>query len=421
MSRIVWFFIFVTAINLPLEWYTYQAIKTLTCQLRPRRRKAIRIGYWLLMVGVGVCLVFAFRRIQVDPLAVSDFFVKWTISGFMTLVVTKLTLLLVLLAEDLYRWGVAAFRFLWQQTTPATTRERPYLPERRRWLSQAGILVAGIPFASFIYGIVKGKYDYRVHRQEVYLDDLPEAFEGFTIAQISDIHSGSFDDPEAVRQGIALVRAQQADLFVFTGDIVNNIAEEIVPYADAFGLIRAPYGQFSVLGNHDYGDYMSWENEAAKEANLQDLMQHHQTMGYRLMNNEHTVIEKDGQQLVLLGVENWGHGFIQRGDLDQALQGVDPGAFKVLLSHDPSHWEERVKNHPTKIHLTLSGHTHGMQFGIETPTFKWSPVKYRYPHWAGLASHQGRHLYVNRGFGFIGFSGRVGIWPEVTVLELRRA
>lgn len=420
-SRVLWFILITLLINIPLEWYTYQGIKTLSCNTKSPLRKAIRRGYWIFMFTVGVCLVIAFQRMQANPLAVSNFFVKWTVSGFMTLIVTKIVFALVLFGEDIYRWLVAVFRFFNKKIRHDHAGNHPFLPERRKWLSQAGLIMAGIPFVSFMYGIIKGKYDYQVHRQTLYFEDLPENFDGFTIAQISDIHSGSFDDAEAVQKGIELVKAQKADLFVFTGDMVNNIAEEIVPWIDAFKQIKAPYGQFSVFGNHDYGDYMSWDSEAAKEANLQDLRQHHQTMGYRLMRNENVAIEKDGQKIMLLGVENWGNGFIQKGDLDEAMKGVDDNAFKILLSHDPSHWDEKVRYYPSKIHLTLSGHTHGMQFGIEVPGFKWSPVKYRYPHWAGLASHHGRHLYVNRGFGFIGFSGRVGIWPEITVLELKKA
>ena len=225
-----------------------------------------------------------------------------------------------------------------------------------------------------------------------------------------------------MRRGIELVNAQKSDLFVFTGDIVNNKAEELDPYLEHFSQIRAPYGQFSILGNHDYGDYYRWPSANDKSENFEQLKAHHAAMGYRLLLDEHEVIEKDGQKLAVLGVENWGLGFGQRGDLAKALQGLDPATFKVLLSHDPTHWESEVKSYPVPVHLTLSGHTHGMQMGVEIPgLIKWSPAKFRYPHWAGLAEEAGRMLYINRGFGFLGFSGRVGIWPEITVLELRVA
>jgi len=270
------------------------------------------------------------------------------------------------------------------------------------------------------YGMLKGKYDFRLHKQTLFFDDLPEAFDGFTITQISDIHSGSFDNTEAVQRGIDLAKAQKSDLFVFTGDLVNDAAYEIEPYLSHFSQLKAPYGQFSILGNHDYGDYIEWNSDAEKAANLEKLKQHHKTLGYRLLLDENLALEKDGQKISLIGVQNWGRGFIQIGDLDKALKGVPEDAFKILLSHDPTHWEEKVRFHPTTIHLTLAGHTHGAQFGVEAAGLRWSPVQYRYLDWAGLANEKNRYLYVNRGFGFLAFSGRLGIWPEVTVITLRK-
>jgi predicted MPP superfamily phosphohydrolase len=282
------------------------------------------------------------------------------------------------------------------------------------------VLVAAVPFTAFFYAMLKGKYDYRIHRETLYFSDLPDAFDGFTITQLSDIHSGSFDNSAAVQRGIDLAQAQKSDLFVFTGDLVNNAAWEIEPYIDRFRQLKAPYGQFSILGNHDYGDYIQWNSEAEKAANLDKLKEHHKALGYRLLLDESLEIEKGGQKISLIGVQNWGKGFIQIGNLDKALKGVDQNAFKVLLSHDPTHWEEKVRFNPTTIHLTLSGHTHGAQFGIETANFRWSPVKYRYLDWAGLVNEKNRYLYVNRGFGFLAFSGRLGIWPEITVITLRK-
>jgi predicted MPP superfamily phosphohydrolase len=266
----------------------------------------------------------------------------------------------------------------------------------------------------------KGKYDYKVHRQTIYFDDLPAAFDGFTITQLSDIHSGSFDNAKAVQRGIDLAKAQKSDLFVFTGDLVNNAAWEIEPYINSFGELKAPYGQFSILGNLDYGDYIKWDSEAEKTANLDKLKEHHAALGYRLMLDENIDIEKNGQKISLIGVQNWGRHFIQIGDLHKALKGVNKDAFKILLSHDPTHWEDHVRYNDTTIHLTLAGHTHGAQFGVETNGLRWSPVQYSYLDWAGLANEKDRYLYVNRGFGFLAFSGRLGIWPEVTVITLKR-
>jgi predicted MPP superfamily phosphohydrolase len=402
-----------------MTWYGFQGVKRLTAdEPSARYRKTIHGIYWAFFIALVIGFAFAFyMRFSTDhttPL------MQWMINVFLTFFVTLLVFVLPLLLEDIGRWVVALVRLVSGGNKKQGEGKPTYLPGRRKFISQLAVVLAGIPYASFLYGIIKGKYDYRVHRQTLYFEELPEAFDGFTITQISDVHSGSFTDAEAVQKGIDKIKALGSDLFVFTGDLVNDIATEIEPYMEAFGQIRAPFGQYAILGNHDYGMYHDWPNEEAREANMERLKQNHARMGYRLLLDEHIALERGGEKISLLGVENWGRGFIEKGDLDKALTGVDRNTFKVLLSHDPSHWEEVVKQHPTPIHLTLSGHTHGMQFGIETPLFRWSPVRYRYKNWAGLAQEFGRMLYVNRGYGFIGFSGRVGIWPEITVLELRR-
>jgi predicted MPP superfamily phosphohydrolase len=325
--------------------------------------------------------------------------------------------LIFLLGEDVFR----IFTGIFKKVSGTNLEGAPIMPERREMVSKVALMFAAIPFASFIYGITKGKYSYKIHRKELFFKDLPEAFNGFTITQISDVHAGSFDDKNAVHEGIKLIQELNSDVFVFTGDMVNNRAEEIEPFKDIFGSIKAKHGQFSILGNHDYGDYVAWESPRHKTENLNRLKQHHADMGYKLLLDEHIRIQKDNESIVLAGVENWGKGFGERGDLQKALHGTNDKDFKVLLSHDPSHWDEQVKVNQNPIHLTLSGHTHGMQMGVEIPGFKWSPVKFRYKNWAGLAAHEDRHLYVNRGYGFIGFTGRVGIWPEITVLTLRKA
>jgi predicted MPP superfamily phosphohydrolase len=296
-----------------------------------------------------------------------------------------------------------------------------FLPERRKLISQLAVGLAAIPFASLLYGMYRGKYNYKVLSYTLEYDDLPDAFEGFKIAQISDIHSGSFDNAEKVQHGVDLVNAQQADVVLFTGDLVNNRADEIHPWIKTFQQIKAKQGVFSVLGNHDYGDYMRWETEEAKKENLQSLFKAQKEMGWDLLLNESRFIEKEGQRLALVGVENWGSGFKQVGDLGKALEQVNADDFKILLSHDPSHWEAQVLPHPFKIHLTLSGHTHGMQFGIEIPGWiKWSPVKWRYKQWAGIYESASQRLNVNRGFGYLAYPGRVGMWPEISVITLKK-
>lgn len=344
-------------------------------------------------------------------------FHEWVLSLFLALLFTKLFFVLALFLWDSGRFFYALGTWLFG---PPRAAGQPFMPARRQFMVDTALLVAAVPFGAFLYAMVKGKYDYRVHRETLYFDDLPEAFDGFTITQISDIHSGSFDHRAAVQRGIRLAQEQKSDLFVFTGDLVNNVAWEIEPYLEDFSQLRAPYGQFSILGNHDYGDYIKWDSIEEKEANLESLKAQHGTLGYRLLMDEHVMLEKGGQKIALLGVQNWGRGFIQLGDIDKALDGIDAGAFKILLSHDPTHWEEKIRYHPITIQLTLAGHTHGAQFGVETDHFRWSPVQYRYLDWAGLAKEKDRYLYVNRGFGFLAFSGRLGIWPEITVFTLKK-
>jgi predicted MPP superfamily phosphohydrolase len=365
------------AVSLLLDFYVFNGLQTLTSGWKSARwRQTVKWGY--LVVSLGVTALFFGGLSSFRTAAGMRPFHEWMLSLFLAFLITKL------------------------------------------FVSEIAVLVAAVPFTAFMYAMLKGKYDYRLHKVTLHFDDLPDAFDGFTITQISDIHSGSFDNKGAVQRGIDLARAQQSDLFVFTGDLVNNAAGEIEPYIDMFSTLKAPYGQFSILGNHDYGDYIRWNSEQEKADNLEQLKAHHTTLGYRLLLDEHVMLEKGGQKIALIGVQNWGKGFIQIGDLDKALRGVDKDAFKICLSHDPTHWEEKIRYHPTTIQLTLSGHTHGAQFGVETAGWRWSPVQYRYLDWAGLANENDRYLYVNRGFGFLAFSGRLGIWPEITVFTLKR-
>lgn len=366
---------------------------------------------WLWIIPIVILVVFSFSLTRLSVDGQTNLF---KISAH-TLLVYFVSLLVFVLTEvltDVYRLISGGIKYLYQGNF--------IYPERPLSAVYLGILLVLIVVIAFIYGIIKGKYAYRIIKHTLSFDDLPEAFDGFKLVQISDVHAGSLNNPKAVQKGIDMINCQQADLFVFTGDLVNNKAEEIKPYINHFSQIKAPFGQFSVLGNHDYGDYVAWPSETAKRDNLLQLKSYHAEIGFRLLLDEHIALQKDGQKIILVGVENWGKGFGERGDLEKALKGTTKDEFKLLLSHDPSHWEAQVKNHPSKIHLTLAGHTHGMQFGIEAFGLKWSPVQFRYKHWAGVKKENNRILNVNRGFGFIGFSGRVGIWPEITVIELRK-
>ena len=409
-------FLVLALISFLMDWYVYHGLKTLTADWTSNRLRQLVLWSYLI-ISVGIIVIFITGLSSYSTSQGMRPYHEWVLSLFLVMMITKLVFILVLSIGDLFRFitgmiNVASHR--------AAGNANSVFPERRKFISELALFLAAIPFASMLYAMFRGKYDYRVHRQTLYFDNLPEAFEGFTITQISDVHSGSFDNRAAVQRGIDLIKAQKADLFVFTGDLVNNVANEITPYIDMFSQIKAPYGQFSILGNHDYGDYIKWDSAKAKADNLQELKNQHQKLGYHLMLDENVRISKDNQHIVLIGVQNWGRGFIQIGNLDNALNGVNPNDFKVLLSHDPTHWEEKVRYHKVPVQLTLSGHTHGAQFGVETAGFRWSPVQYRYLDWAGLVSQNNRYLYVNRGFGFLAFSGRLGIWPEITVITLKR-
>ncbi len=386
-----------------LSWYALVGLKTIAHQTY------IPMVFWAVVSLSLGALLYAIQGIQ--SRGMGRFF-KFSTHLFLVLFVSEILFALLLFANDIFRGAYGLFNLMVKHDFLSPARNT-------YWIGLAASVFIG-SVLMFIYGMVKGKYAYRVIKHTLYFKDLPSAFDGFTLTQISDVHAGSFTDPKAVQKGIDLIKAQNSDLFVFTGDLVNNKAEEIKPWISHFSQIKAPFGQFSILGNHDYGDYVKWPNDLVKQGNLQQLKKYHAELGFRLLVDEHITLEKDGAKIILAGVENWGLGFGERGDLEKALKGTTTDDFKILLSHDPSHWEAQVKNHPSKINLTLSGHTHGMQFGIEAFGLKWSPVKYRYAHWAGIKTENNRFLNVNRGFGFIGFSGRVGIWPEITVIELKK-
>jgi predicted MPP superfamily phosphohydrolase len=374
-----------------LNWYILSAILVLSTS------PLVVPVFWLVISAIAFSFFSAILRIRTKGMGL---FFKVVTHVTLILITAELVLSISLFLGDGYRLLSGGLRSVY-------------------WVEFSFLLFA-LTVLLFLYGMIIGKYNYKVIKHVLYSEDLPEEFDGFTIAQISDIHAGSFNNPSAVQRGIDLVNSQHADLFVFTGDLVNNKAEEIKPWISYFSQLKAPYGQFSVLGNHDYGDYVQWKSPEDKAANLQRLKDYHAELGFTLLLDTHVTIRKNNQHIILAGVENWGIGFGERGDLKKALENVNGEDFKVLLSHDPTHWEAQVKSYPVKIHLTLAGHTHGMQFGLEAFGIKWSPVKYRYAHWAGIKSENGSVLNINRGFGFIGFSGRIGIWPEVTVIELRK-
>jgi len=337
--------------------------------------------------------------------------------GFLLAILTfNFITILFLFSEDLFRFFAGLYHRMFGGS------EEFSLPARRRFLSLLALGIAAMPFGALLYGMYRGKYNFKVLKYQLEFEDLPEAFDGYQITQISDIHSGSFDNHPKVEYAVNLVNEQLSDVIFFTGDMVNNKTDEMKPWAELFARLHAPDGKFAILGNHDYGDYIQWESEEAKQANLEALIALERDMGFDMLLNENRYLEKDGQRLAIIGVENWGRGgFKKAGDLKKASAGVNKGDFRILLSHDPSHWEEVVLQDPTHYHLTLSGHTHGMQFGIEIPGIvKWSPIKWRYKYWAGIYKEKGQLINVNRGFGYLGYPGRVGIWPEITVIRLKK-
>ncbi len=393
-------------IYIVLDLYAYQAFKTIT------RHSWVYFIYLALSLGVLGYLLYQFNVPEKQGLTGAR---SYAIGFFLAFFVPKLILFVLLFGEDLVRLVVSGFQKL------AHTNQDYALPSRRKFLSQLALGIAAIPFASLLYGMYQGRYNYKVLKYVLHFDDLPDAFDGYRITQISDVHSGSFDNAEKIRYGIELINEQKSDAIMFTGDLVNNTASEMEPWKEMFASLSAADGVYSVLGNHDYGDYVNWESAAAKKANLDALKNVHREMGWNLLLDEHKKVTRGNESIAIVGVENWGAGFKQVGDLNKAAQGLTEEEFKILLSHDPSHWQQKVKKDQKKFHITLSGHTHGMQFGIEIPGwFKWSPVQYRYEHWAGIYEEAGRFLNVNRGFGFLAYPGRVGIWPEVSVIELRK-
>lgn len=385
---------FIVLLWFIVDLYFFQAVKTVTSN------PYWLIAYWLfdILLASGILYTVLVRRMNKTAPAV----ISWIMGLMLLSFIPKLTVAPILLLEDI------------------TRPFRGFAP-REHWVSELAIWLSAVPFISLIFGLTRGRHYYKVRRETLYFSDLPEAFNGFTITQLSDIHSGSFSSQKGVEKGVALVNAQKSDLILFTGDLVNNKASEMDRWIPTFSKLKAHYGKYSVLGNHDYGDYASWESKAAKQANLKRLKQVHHDIGFRLLLNEATTIKKDGQSIALIGVENWGKGgFHKYGDLDKAAAGIPHESFKILMSHDPSHWDAVTLDHHHHINLTLSGHTHGMQFGIELFGFKWSPIKYVYRQWAGLYEKKGQYLYVNRGFGFLGLKGRIGIWPEIAVITLKR-
>jgi predicted MPP superfamily phosphohydrolase len=395
----------LVVILLFIDFYAFQSLKIIS------KNKFVLISYWVISVGISANFILKLTSFNGSKGFSQG--IMLAIGLLILSVIPKITAILILFSEDIFRVIKATFSL-------TSSSAETHFPARREFVAKIALGLAAIPFASIIYGMAKGKYNFKVIKHTLYFDDLPNAFDGFNITHISDIHSGSFDDENKIDYAIDLINEQKSDVILFTGDIVNNMAAEMNPWIGHFKKLKAPFGKFSVLGNHDYGGYVRWKTKEEKELNFQAIKDIHPKIGFNLLLNDSVYLKKEKDKLAIIGVENWGTRFKKAGDLTKASRKINKEDFKILMSHDPSHWNAEVKNHKNNYQLTLSGHTHGMQFGIEIPGFKWSPIQYVYKQWAGIYKEFNRYINVNRGFGFLAFPGRVGIWPEITVITLKK-
>jgi predicted MPP superfamily phosphohydrolase len=410
MALIVFGLIFLT-----IDVYLYQGVVAATQHLSPAWKKTWRGLYWAIAAAaLGLLLGWA---AGIKGLLAGQWR-AWIITALIGIYFSKIFGILFLLADDVQRairWAGGFF------TRGAAGLPGPAI-SRSAFLSQAALVATAVPLGTMAFGILSGAHDYRVRNVRVPIRNLPRALHGLRAVQISDLHTGSFWNKKAVQGGVQMILAQKPDIIFFTGDLVNNESAEVADYIPVFNQLKAPLGVFSVTGNHDYGDYRAWSSPEAKEQNFLDLIEAHRLLGYDLLLNTNRVLNVEGESLAIIGCENWGAGrFSKYGKLNDACRGAEEAATKILLSHDPSHWDAQVRPGFPDIALTLSGHTHGFQFGVEAGGFKWSPSQYVYRQWAGLYTEGDQHLYVNRGFGYIGYPGRIGMPPEITVLELARA
>ena len=409
------FFLFVVFFLL-VDLYLYQAVLAVSADWSPVWRKLLRYGFW---VPTVLCITALAWWMFGDPYRITSGTRNWILTGLFATYFSKVFGILFVLIDDLQR-GVrwAASYFSGAEAQPIGGKAIP----RSEFLTKAAMIATAIPFGTMAYGIISGAHDYRIRRVRVNLPNLPASFDGMRIGHISDVHSGSFYNKTAVQGGVDMLMREKPDVVFFTGDLVNNQAVEMRDYVNVFDKVKAPLGVFSVTGNHDYGDYHDWTSQDAKRKNFRDLMAAHKQMGYQLLMNEHRFIREGSDRIAIIGNENWGgRGFAKYGKLAQAYNGTDDSPVKLLLSHDPSHWDLQVRTEFPEIDIMFSGHTHGFQFGVEIGDIKWSPSQYAYKQWSGLYQEGKQFLYVNRGFGYLGYPGRIGMPPELTIMELKRA
>lgn len=414
MAKLMTFFILLGVLVL-IDFYVYQAVITVSKNWPSLGKNVARYGFWIFTaITFFAILWYAYG----DPYRYGSQVRNLVLTGIFMVYFSKIFAVLFVIIDDLQR-GVRWVAEYVQRDTSTPSSGTP-IP-RSEFLAKAAVITATIPFTAMVYGIISGAHDYRIRRKTIYLPNLPNAFDGMRIGQLSDIHSGSFFSKTAVKGGVEMFLKEKPDLIFFTGDLVNNETSEVKDYFDVFNKLNAPLGVYSVTGNHDYGDYKTWSSTDAKRQNFADLVKVHRDMGYDILMNENRILEEGGEKLAIIGIENWGAGrFAKYGKLDQAYAGTEEAATKLLLSHDPSHWDAQVRPNYSDIDVMFAGHTHGFQFGVEIGGFKWSPSQYMYKQWADLYKEGNQYLYVNRGFGYIGYPGRVGIPPELTIIELKR-
>jgi uncharacterized protein len=416
-ARIVIFIIILLLTDL----YAFQAFRFASRRLSKRAIRTIKIIYWsVTFICYGIIL---FTQIS-DWHSWNIIFRTYSIALLIILIPAKVILTLFVLADDMVRLLRLLFRMissLFRKREPVEPVSRAKTLSRSDFIIKAGLIIASIPFFSMIYGMIFNTYNYKIRKLKLIFPGLPDSFDGFRIVQVSDIHTGSFINTEPLARAVTLINEQKPDAVFFTGDLVNYNHTEALNFVDTLKKTEARHGVFSIFGNHDYGDYYKWKDPAEKANDIQELKNIHSRLGWNLLWDEHIDIERNGEKITLIGVQNCSaHGFSNYGSLEKATKDITYSTVNILLSHDPSHWRKEVLNNYPAINLTLSGHTHGMQFGVEIPGFKWSPVQYVYKEWAGLYREKDQYLYVNRGLGFIGYPGRVGILPEITVIELNK-
>ena len=411
----------VIALILAIDLYAFQAFRFVFRNDSIATQKTVLIVFWSV---TALCILFVIAagitNFEGWPKSIKTF----GSALIFILIISKLLLVVFLLTDDIFRGLQWAYKkvFSGNSLSQEGTKSNDFSISRSEFLVKGGMLMAMVPFISLIYGMVKGAYDYQIKKVKIKVAGLPESFHGFRIAQISDIHTGSFVNSEPLKEAVKLINDLEADVILFTGDLVNNRSDELDQHKETLMGLTAVHGIYSILGNHDYGDYVQWDSEEAKTENLHRLIRSHKEMGWDILLDEHRLITRNGESITLIGVQNWSAHlrFPKYGSMSKATKDISYSNFNILMSHDPSHWKAEILEKYPEVHLMLAGHTHGMQFGVELPFMKWSPVQYIYKEWAGLYEKGHQKLYVNRGLGFLGYPGRVGILPEITIIELAK-